>query len=78
MVKEFIVILAIGFIIGIAVGTVASIHQPHRIAALETIKKMERQASDRNEGDPHRKVLQHIKRTNMQTKQDVLTGESAR
>ncbi len=77
MVKRTIIILVTGILIGGAAGSLAGIHQPHMIAALDALKraKAELQQGEHDKGGHRVKALEFVDRAIMQTEKGIEAGE---
>ncbi len=80
MLKRIAIALVIGLIIGIAVGSLAAIQQPHMIAALEALKtaKTELEMAEHNKGGHRVKALELVHKAIEQTKKGIEAGEKER
>jgi hypothetical protein len=77
MLKRIVIALIVGLVIGGAVGSLAAIHQPHMMAALEALKsaKVELEAGEHNKGGHRVKALELVHKAIEQTKKGIEAGE---
>ncbi len=80
MLKRIVIVLVIGLLIGVAVGSWAAIHQPHMMAALEALKtaKTELEMAEHNKGGHRAKALELVHKAIEQTKKGIEAGEKER
>jgi hypothetical protein len=80
MLKRVAISLVIGILLGSAMGSWASIHQPHMMAALEALQKakIELEVAEHNKGGHRDKALQFVHKAIEQTKKGIEAGEKGK
>ncbi len=80
MSKRIVVVAVLLVLISVTAGSWAAIHQPHMIAAFETLKKakVELEAAEHNKGGHRVKALELVDRAIEQTRKGIEAGEKER